>query len=239
MTEYNDNINGAPFLDTDALIHVSDLPNEIEQIYDIRYDELVDKSKRIDLIRWLKQKCEYSDNLFHDPGYSSRYKSMFNLTDVDNIIYYDNDIDHELNIGYVDYGFKKDKDPDDLCLEQFIDYVPSKYGEINESIKSVIIGASRDEASDIITKMSRENMLILPGSNHSNANYLYKLITLECMDLNNMDEKPYYAPYVNPDPKVPFKSNVKGLGAFIDKEDFYYFVKVQSKNDKSAKNKRC
>ncbi|VBB18338.1 hypothetical protein YASMINEVIRUS_801 [Yasminevirus sp. GU-2018] len=185
-------------------------------------------SARADLIRWLKQRCEYSDSPFQDPGYSVYYKSMFNTMDSHKLVYKDGDIDHELNIGYVDYGFEEEKDPEDVCLEQFIDYVPANREGLKEAISTMINGLPYDEAVDIRTKMSRENILILPGSNHSNANYLYKLITLECLKLNNKKEKPYFVPYVSPDPRVPFRSNSKGVGVHIDKEDFYSFIKAHS-----------
>lgn len=166
---------------------------------------------RNELIRWLKQKCDYSDNVFRDPGYSDYYKSMFNIVDTHNFIYANNDIDHELNVGYVEYETNNEKNSEDAELEQFIDVVPYK----NKNSKS-------DAENHNI------NIVILPGSNHSNANYLYKLLMHECMEINNNDE-PYHIPNVSPNPKVPYTINHKKVQITINKEEFYSFVKKYSK----------
>ena len=229
--------------DTKTLTHVSNVSNNDKERNTVRNTVPTPlpflpkfNTARADLIRWLKQRCDYSDSQFQDPGYSTHYKSMFNLMDTHKLVYKDGDIDHELNIGYVDYCFDKEKDPEDVCLEQFVDYVPANHEGLKEAISTMVNGVPYDEADDIRKKMSRENILILPGSNHSNANYLYKLITLECLDLNNKDEKPYFVPYVSPDPRVPFRSNVKGVGVHIDKEDFYSFIKAHSSDARSIRH---
>jgi hypothetical protein len=178
-------------------------------------------NKHTELIRWLQSNCDYSDGSFKDPGYTKSYRSWFNITDHHNVFYDDGDIDHKINIGYVDYMFEQDKDPEDIVIEQYMDFIPRKVDP--ETIRTAIMNCSPDEADHIRTTMTRTNMVILPGSNHSNANYLFKALTSEMFD------KEYEIPYVPANPKEPFKGVTKKSYPVINKEEFYQFLKDHSK----------
>lgn len=189
--------------------------------------------KRDSLFKWLKSRCDYSDDVFKDPGYSNFYKSHFNIIDNQNTLYADGDIDHELNIGYFDYiDPNKEKHPQDAEIEQFIDHVPIvgevtlAVGEDNfiDSIEETDQTSETDSIdsieSEIKDKLTRHNIVILPGSNHSNANYLYKRLTIFADELGS-----YRVPFVQNDPKKPFTNRSKNLYIEIDKEGFYQFIR--------------
>jgi hypothetical protein len=146
---------------------------------------------------------------------------MFNITDVDGIFYEDKDIDYDLNIGYVDYGYGEDKNSKDETLEKFIDYVPIKVPE--SIIYTLTYCASYDEAKYIRQITNRHNIVILPGTNHSNANYIYKLIKHEALQKNK-----YRIPYLSNDHRIPYKGNNKEAVMMINKEDVYNFIKNNS-----------
>jgi len=192
-------------------------------------DKMIDSQKRRNvLMKWLKKKCTYSDNVFKDPGYSEYYKRNFNLT-VENgpsSFYKRDDIDHAMNIGYVDYSYKDeaDKCEDDRELEQFIDYVPRIAPQ--ELLESMNKNCTYDEREDNKRKMSRHNIVILPGSNHSNANFLFKELKAIISD----DNFSYDIPIVNVDPSIPYKGVYKNAHLDVDKEDFYDFLRKNSKN---------
>lgn len=181
--------------------------------------------KKIKLMKWLNKKCRYSKNIFKDPGYSEFYKRNFNITDDIGpfSIYKKNDIDHLMNIGYVDYAYNDQlKHEDDGELEQFIDYIPKVIPK--ETLEMATKNRSFVESEDIIKKMTRHNMVILPGTNHSNANFLYKELLQTINDLN------YHIPYVNIDPSLPYEGTYKIAKLNIDKESFYNFLRINSKN---------
>lgn len=156
------------------------------------------KREHNELVKWLKSYCDYSDNAFKDQDYSDAYKKIFNITDTDGIFYEKGDIDYELNIGYADYANGVQKDPDDEELEQFIDHVP-------------------------VSDQSRRNIVILPGTNHSNANYIYKIIKNETINHK------YKIPYLSNNPSIPYNGNIKEAEMMINKVDVYTFVKENSK----------
>jgi hypothetical protein len=179
------------------------------------------------LCRWLKQKCYCADNIFMDPGYSSFYKNEFNITDGDEFrpIYETRgDIDVELNKGYVDYLYGDEKNEEDEELEQFIDYVPI---HVSQDVLRVATGNTRYEEKEyIIEMMSRKNLLILPGSNHSNANFLYKRL-IRCLEDT---EVTFSIPFVSGDRSVPYTDVHKDVDMDINKEQFYDFLRRNSRN---------
>ena len=157
------------------------------------------------LVKWLQLCCDGSNDAFKDQNYSESYMDMFNITDTDGIFYQNGDIDHKLNIGYVDYLLGDVKHPNDKELECFIDYVPV-----------------REKDTDTIS--TYHNIVILPGTNHSNSNYIYKIIK------NESNKNKYTIPYLNNNPRIPYTGDKKEADMMINKEEVYKFIKDNSKN---------
>ena len=182
----------------------------------------VSKNHRDELIKWLKHPCKYSDDLYRDPGYSDYYISKFGIEDKNNRIYKKNDIDSELNV-----GFNEILDPDNDIYDEsdiniFIDYIPSNI--YSDDIDNVLNKFPTYSRKHIQRKLERECMVILPGSNHSNANFLFKSVN----DTITKRLKPYKIPYVQSDPTLPYEGGHKDAKIFIDKEAFYNFIYKQS-----------
>jgi len=123
-----------------------------------------------------------------------------------------------MNIGYIDYEYDvkdEDKHEDDFQVEQFIDYIVKYIPEhiINDMYMNK--NYSYDEVHDKLTKLSRYNMVILPGSNHSNANFLYKCVKQFIRDKNLS----YAIPYVDGNPTVKFIGSYKTTSLDVDKEN--------------------
>jgi hypothetical protein len=176
------------------------------------------EAERKKLINWLRKKSKYADDLFKDPGYSAEYKSRFNIMDKNMVIYKPNDIDDELNIGYTDdiYGLDEKTD-EEITVEQYVDYIPK---EITQETIDNLMPCNHEQQQEIVEKLSRHNIVILPGSNHSNANFLFKNI------LNHVNKyiEPYHVPFLSPDPKQPYDGRHKTINFNLDKEEFYNFI---------------
>jgi hypothetical protein len=172
----------------------------------------MNQNNRKELLKeWLEEKCAYSSSVYVDPGYTSSYKKEFNI--VNGIgcknIYEPNDIDSELNIEYNEAEYN---------LDEYIDYILIK--GMTETYRQKYFGSEYDELYKIIQRLPKKNMVILPGSNHSNANYLYKRL-IKSIDDNNIT---YMLPYVSADPKASFKNIHKPAKMIVDKEKFYYYL---------------
>lgn len=162
------------------------------------------------LIEWLKNKCAYSRNVYEDPGYTSYYKREFNIVNGVGCseIYQPGDIDSELNIEYDEHLHK---------IDDYIDYILANKTNL---FRERYYGAEYDKAYKKLQCMEKKNMVILPGSNHSNANYLYKKL-IRLIDDNDIT---YTIPYVSSNPAVSFKNDHKQAKMKINKENFYYFL---------------
>ena len=161
------------------------------------------RKKKLLLINWLKKRCSYSEDIFKDPGYSDYYKNEFNIIDgIDNTYFYNsNDIDHEINIGYDD----DDNDNDDFYnFGEFIDYVDP-------------IKISEDD-------IRYTNIVILPGTNQSNANFLYKIIKKY---IDNAKLR-YNIPIISNDLTEKYESEYKSASIQINKESFYNYLRQYS-----------
>jgi hypothetical protein len=153
---------------------------------------------------------------YSDLGYSEYYKSFFQMSDNNRKFYKNGDIDEELNVGYTEQVFSTDPLPqEDLELEQFMDYVPTS-ARYDTEIATICCNA--DKKRDIIKKLCRKCIVILPGTNHSNANFLYKVLN-DGLTLNK-----YSIPYVLEDPNKPYYDLHKDATMIIDKEKFYNFM---------------
>jgi hypothetical protein len=174
------------------------------------------------LVTWLKKNSNHPKGIYADPGYTGYYKSFFQMADNSRKFYKSGDIDEELNVGYTEQVFSTSCLPEeDLELEQFIDYVPvsTRY-----DIELATMGRySPDEKRDIVKKLRRKCIVILPGTNHSNANFLYKVLNNESQSFK------YSVPYVLEDPKKPYYGFHKDAIMQIDKEKFYNFMRDNSK----------
>jgi len=176
------------------------------------------------LEKWLKARCQWSDNVFDDPGYSQFYKSYFGWF-CNKGTYTDGDIDHELNIGHYEAVYDDDFSYDEIDknITPYIDFIPSDMTSFGiENAVATYPYVDQDRAREIY---SRTCMVILPGSNHSNANYLYKRICESLTDL-----KGFSIPYVgNIDTK--FKPSYKQFKFELSKESVYNFVHFVSTTD--------
>ena len=188
-----------------------------------------ERDQKLTLVKWLKHRCAYSDDVFEDPGYSNLYKSEFNIHDKFKKFYVPGDIDHELNMNCIDNGNEHD-----TYLEQFIDYVPIDVSD--DVIKAATLNKDHYESIDIVNALSHQRLLILPGSNHSNANYLFKRLTryLEKTTTTtttfsftpNMSQ--YNIPFVSADHTVSYEGSHKTAKMEINKEQFYEFLRSNS-----------
>lgn len=162
-----------------------------------------------ELKKWLKRKCENSDNVFKDPGYSNFYKGMFGITDNDFFYLPNNqdiDLNRDVNVGYVSVSVNNSTD----------NGVNNGANISTNNSNSEFYSETYDKLGQFVDVNSEnEQIAILPGSNHSNSNYLFKLITIECEE---------YEPYIVPDKY----DNRNLLKMRIDKVQFYNFMKMYS-----------
>lgn len=158
------------------------------------------KINNIQLEKWLQKKCELSDNIFEDPGYSDYYRDRYRIYDLNRNYYKINDIDEKLNIGYVHVD--QESDDDLLDAEKYVDFVPSDKNSANSKYTGIAI---------------------LPGSNHSNANYIFKLIN------EYTQNTPYKIPTISSDPATKFEGTCTNIRMDIDKKNLYEFVHTYSK----------
>lgn len=148
-----------------------------------------------ELIKWLHKRSKYSDNIFKDPGYSNSYKARFGTYNEDDLVYSKNDIDYEINKN-IWYMFDEDTDND---VKKFSDIIVSLDHNKNNKYEPIVI---------------------LPGTNHSNANFLFK----EVMDSIINDTNIFCVPYVPNLPSEQFKGTIKEINMNLDKKDFYKFM---------------
>ena len=158
------------------------------------------------LEKWLKQISDYSCSPFDGLNYSDYYKSYFGNVSNDGIIYDtstgSNDIDVKLNIGYCRYPPGIEKNPEDKIVEQFIDTVVDDNGVVMD-------------------------IVIPPGTNQSNANFLFKLFSDMIGDMT-----PTNVPIVSSDHTARYTGGVKQLRFTLPKNDLYQFLMDRSNQSK-------
>ena len=181
-----------------------------------------------ELKKWLGQKCDCSDNIFDDPGYTDYYKKHFGIHDEYEIYYKKNDIDEQINIGY-EKNFDNEEDNHLTDAEKYVDYVPE---EISQSlIDKITCDMTGNEKLKTIQKLTSKGIIILPGSNHSNANYMYKIIK------DSVDKMgTYEIPDISPDPTVEFKGENTNISMKVDKVKVYKFIYRYSDKFYQSKN---
>ncbi len=150
------------------------------------------------LIKWLNKKTRDSEDIYSDPGYGKHYKSLFGIEDNHQLFYNNDDID---------------------C----------RFASIHESIVLFDPVHGLNEVSEYADQINGtqyggdiKHILIPPGSNHSNANYVYKLLK------TNIQNNEYVIPYVSAKSGTPYTGYHKCAGLKLNKEDFYNFVYTYS-----------
>lgn len=161
---------------------------------------------------WLKQKNKHVFSIYEDPEYSNYYKSYFGSY-VDETFYSKNDIDIKITPQYFENIYDNNYDE----IEQFIDYIPRNVPQY--VIDTATHGIYGNEKKNIIEKLERKCLLIPPGTNHSNVNFLYKLM----MD-NIIDIKAFNIPYVSNNINEQYKGIIKEEYMNINKLDLYNFA---------------
>jgi len=166
--------------------------------------------------RWLRspnKDCIGSD-IFEDPGYSGYYKSMTSIYD-DMGIFYEgaDDIDNRLKYPYHKSIYKCDEIDK---LEEFVDNIPSKASDqyIAEITKNLI----GDDKKYTTNRLKYDPILIPPGTNHSNANVLYKIIQTEFNAI-----KPFIVPILPDNPNVEYDGDYAEFVPSLDKKIIYRF----------------
>lgn len=110
-----------------------------------------------------------------------------------------------------------------LCCDENDEKSFYKSGDIDHQH---VIGSDKlidDDISEYIDRINDDvNLLIPPGSNQSNANYMYKLLKSSAYKVE------YEIPYVSANPTVPYTGYHKCTGLKINKKDFYNFVHSSS-----------
>ncbi len=187
------------------------------------------------LITWLKKTCKHSDNCFVDPGYSDGYKSWFAQNDSNNQFNYDYNENYE-NHDYhdndnVDKLEHDDENENENDHKDANNHNHRKFKLHNRDLDiklnpGYINGIQKDynNIDNFVDIVKNQHILILPGTNHSNANYLYKNIT-ECINKNT---ELYDIPYVDSDYSKCYMGTYKNIVMKIDKNDFYNFMFLNS-----------
>lgn len=176
----------------------------------------MNKSSKVE--RWLRKCCDYSDGPYDNPGYSSHYMSYFNLYDNTGELYSKNDIDSKLNPGYVDDIFGNiEETEEDTLIAKFVDYIPIKPSK--ELVTTMTFEEYGQRKYDIIEKLSRECIMIPPGTNQCNANYMFKILKEAAQDIDDFE-----IPYIDANPATPYEGTLKSASITINKEKVYEFV---------------
>lgn len=169
------------------------------------------------LMKWLKSRVPYSDDLFCDPGYSRNYYMAFGNTYEYGSEYTPGDIDHQLNPGYYDPIYDIDDDYGISDEDYYVDYI---YKPIDKDTLMKTVMSYEPEYRDKAARvLQREPILILPGSNQSNANYIYKLMLDQINQIHS-----FRIPYVKQSNRAYFTGSSKNFRLQISKEDTYRFV---------------
>ena len=159
------------------------------------------------LVKWLKSPTRDSNDIYADPGYGHHYKSWFGIEDCDKKFYKNNDIDCQLGIIHKSISTYE---PNDL----------HNLNEVSQFVDKFDITDNDDLCSrDQMDKLTN-HILIPPGSNHSNANYLYKRIMTSVQE----SEPEYEIPYVSANQFASYTGYHKSTGYNVDKQSFYKFM---------------
>jgi hypothetical protein len=172
-----------------------------------------------DVVKWLKTPlCPY-DEVELDQQYSKNYKSYFGLTDMDGIYYRDGDIDDVLKGLFIE-NLQDDETTYDLNAMQFMDFLPVDCPQKNIDI--LCLNCTDREKHKISQIMRRRPIYILPGTIHSNANVLFKMIQSDLQHIAH--NTPFMLPQISSDPRVRFENKYEDCSPLINKESLYNFA---------------
>lgn len=175
------------------------------------------RASRRDIIRWLRsanKDCKDHD-IYKDPGYSEYYKDYTSIYDDDLMYRGKHDIDLRIwhrRIPYYENIYEKEDD----MMEDFVDHVKSNMTD--EEIGYFTEGRGHDEKEYMEDKLRYMPILIPPGTNHSNANVLYKLLQSEILEYTR-DEPFSIASFED----MNYDGSITELEPYIDKKIIYRF----------------
>lgn len=180
--------------------------------------------------KWLRapnKNCIAGD-IYNDRGYSGYYKSMTSIYD-DNCLFYEgaDDIDNRLKYPYHKSIYRCDGIDQ---MEDFVDHIPSKASaqQIDE-MTSHLTGIDKQYAVD---RLKYDPVFIPPGTNHSNANVLYKIIQNEFLNAN-----PFIIPKLPNDRSTEYDGDYVEVVPSIDKKLIYRFCYENSIHKPTNKKK--
>ena len=170
------------------------------------------------VMKWLNAPFNGSNDLFEDPGYSQMYRSGFGNTYQYGAEYVSGDIDEILNLGCFESPYEE---YDEYDADHFVDYIhqPIPQNVLTKRV-SHYEPEHRDRAAQI---MQRKAILIPPGSNQSNANYIFKTLTYEVEHINS-----FRVPYATREKRYTGARKLFKLK--LDKYDVYRFLCHASTN---------
>ena len=164
------------------------------------------------LENWLKHKNRYALSIYDDIGYSNFYKTYF-CNYVEDTFYPENDIDVRVGLEYIESINPAEKD----VLANYVDYIPQHAS--TEYINTMTFNTHNDEKKHIIDILERKCLLIPPGSNHSNTNFIYKLMLDIMFDIDG-----FSIPFVSNNINVQYTGTLKSSYMDIDKMELYNFI---------------
>jgi hypothetical protein len=184
------------------------------------------------LEKWLSTNCNYSTDIFADPGYSDQYKSYFSYLFDDNT-YIKGDIDFKLNPGFNELEFETEFETEYKMendeLRPYVDYVPSDYSR--DEINKIVNIYNYDEKRQMSETLSKIAILIPPGSNQSNANYLFKNINEYIKEIEG-----FRIPHIRSHAKIVKIKKIKFNLTKVDIYNFVYSVSVINHNKRKTFN---
>lgn len=180
---------------------------------------------------WLKSPNKYCNNcdIFEDPGYSGYYKSMTSIYDSDGLFYDGSgDIDNRLKYPYLKSIYKCDGQDK---IEEFVDWIPSKLSA--QQIDLATKNLAGDDKQYTTNRLRYDPVLIPPGTNHSNANVLYKIIQNE---FNHI--KPFIVPIIKDNDNSEYDGDYSEFVPSIDKKIIYRFCYENSNHTRKTRLKK-
>jgi len=179
---------------------------------------------------WLRapnKNCIAGD-IYNDWGYSGYYKSMTSIYD-DNCLFYEgsDDIDNRLK-----YPYHKSINVCDHIdrIEDFVDHIPSNISA--QQIDERTCHLTGTDKKYAVHRLKYDPVFIPPGTNHSNANVLYKIIQKEFLNVD-----PFIIPKLPNDRSTEYDGDYVGVVPSIDKKLVYRFCYENSIHQSIDKKK--
>lgn len=179
-------------------------------------NHMINKLTPEEIKKWLRapNKNCIADDIMTDRGYSGYYKSMTSIYD-DNCLFYEglNDIDNRLKYPYYKSIYRGERID---RIEDFVDMIPSNVSTQHiAEMTSHLSGADKQYAAH---RLKYDPVFIPPGTNHSNANVLYKIIQNEFLN-----DDPFIIPILPNDRSIEYDGEYAEVVPSIDKKLIYRF----------------